>query len=187
MQKLKYILPVGQVILAIILLGWGHTVKVPKRTDLIYVPTPTLVLMGINAPVLLVRPLMALITPGTPTNHRPGPFFDFTGDEILFICVSAAMWYVIAVLLASHLPVKLEPIGRANIARFIWFGVFALVGITLAAGGIEMLRFPGEWNNAVGQTFEGVLFLLWAIALLLPLLVEFRRRTVRVAQENSAS
>src|SRR2546429_1066578 len=61
--KLTVLLPTFQSAIAAAMLIWGRNTRPPVRLDTIYLPTVTSVCFGINAPAVLVRPIVALVLP----------------------------------------------------------------------------------------------------------------------------
>jgi hypothetical protein len=164
--SIKFVLPLCQVSLATFLLACGHRVTGPLRLDTPYVPTVTLVCMGINAPCLLVRPLLFLLT-GLLPDHGTLDVIGFGLDEILFLATVAALWYLVARRLVAFRSRNENQLGEATKDSLVWHLMIAAVGTILFILGIALLRSPGRWNNPVGNKVEGILTILWALALLI--------------------
>jgi hypothetical protein len=168
MQKLRTLpilmLPLIQLLLAAALLRYGRTVPDPMQLDTMYVPTVTLVCYGINAPVLLIRPVIGVLA-GAGAARRTA--FGFGLDEILFLIGVALLWYIVARRLATYL--SPEAIDRARgplVNRSLWVVLDLFAGILLLFFGIELMRSLGKWNNPTGNLAESLLFILWGAALL---------------------
>jgi len=135
------------------------------RLDTIYLPTVTSVCFGINAPAVLVRPIVALVLPLLRL-----PFASwadrFALDEIPFLLVVAALWYLVGKWLVALRDAGRDPSQRNPSGKLSTHLSIAIVGILLLYMGVDSLLHLGRWNNPFGNTVEGSLSLVWAITLL---------------------
>jgi hypothetical protein len=161
-----FLLPAAQVALALFLLAWSHQVRSPRGLDTLYVPTPYFVCMGINAPVLMIKPLISLVA-AIPKDHVPWSIFGFGLDEILFLLAVAVLWYLVARWFATFRSRKMDHAIKTNTAGLLWQIVMAAIGGLLCLLGVGFLRSSGRFNNTEGNIAEGALFIIWAFALLL--------------------
>ena len=79
------LVPIFELLLALTLLLYGHEASDPVRRDTMYVPTPTFVCYGINASVLLMRPIIGFMA-HISRDHKPSDIFGFGFDEIIVRC-----------------------------------------------------------------------------------------------------
>jgi hypothetical protein len=88
--KLKYVLPLAQMALAVLLLWWNDVhMRAAERVMHMPGPTPAFFLLrSINAPVALPRTLWA-------------PYLSSTLDNVTFIAVIGIFWYWIALNIQS--------------------------------------------------------------------------------------
>jgi hypothetical protein len=164
--SIKLVLPLFQLSLAVLLLAWGHHVKGPVGLDTLYVPTVTLICMGINAPCILIKPLLFLVT-GIRANHPPLDIFGFGLDEILFLVAVFGLWYLVAKWFVAFRGWKDGRSGRLPISSLVWHLAVTAVGAILFICGVMLLLSSGRWDNPVGNIAQGALTLVWALALLI--------------------
>jgi len=160
-----FLLPLAQILLAATLLAWGHSARDPMRLDTMYVPTATLVCYGINAPIMLVRPIIGLVT-RTPAGHAPISILGFGLDEIVFLIAVVPLWYFAARQFAEFRERKMGRPRARNAVTSLWPVINMVVGASLFLLGIASMRTLGRWNNPTGNMAESALFILWAFVLL---------------------
>ena len=167
MPKLKstLFLPVCQFVLAITLFTWGHNVTYPVRLDTIYLPTVTLVCYGINAPILLIRPLISLLT-SIQIGHGPRSILGFELDEILFLFAVLALWSLVTRWFQTVRGQSEDRTTRTIFGGRVWNIVVAVFGAFLFIAGILLLLPPDRFNNPLGTRVEATLIIAWACALL---------------------
>jgi len=170
--KLTFYLPALQLALAIGLLAWGHNVREPRRLESPYVPTPTAICIGLNAPALVTWPLISRL-PATLFDHPPRSTFAFGTDEIIFLTAVVAAWYRAARWLGALRNTKQDGGKQVRIAGHL---AAAAVGIVLLAHAAILIRSPGRLNNRLGTLAEGILSLAWAIILFSAALQSFVKR-----------
>ena len=167
MPKLKntLFLPLCQFVLAITLFAWGHNVTYPVRLDTIYLPTVTLICYGINAPILLIRPLISLLT-SIQIGHGPRSILGFELDEILFLFAVLALWSLVARWFQTVRGQNEDRTTRTIFGGRVWNIVVAVFGAFLFIAGILLLLPPDRFNNPLGTRVEATLIIAWACALL---------------------
>jgi hypothetical protein len=166
MSKLRVtiLVPIFQLLLALTLLLYGHEASDPVRLDTMYVPTPTFVCYGTNAPVLLMRPIIGFMTHISP-DHKPSNIFGFGFDEIIFLVAVTLFWYLVVRRFISFRDRKMTR-SSSTISTVFWPAVYAVVGMLLLIFGAASMWSLGRWNNHTGNLVEALLFLLWATLLL---------------------
>jgi len=167
MPKLKstLFLPLCQFVLSITLFTWGHNVRYPVRLDTIYLPTVTLICYGINAPILLIRPLISLLT-SIQIGHGPRSILGFALDEILFLVAVLGLWSLVARWFQTVRDQNEDRSSRTVFGSRVWNIVVAMFGAFLLVAGILLLLPPDRFNNPLGTKVEAILIIAWASALL---------------------
>lgn len=162
--KTNQLLPIFQAVIAFLLLVWGRHVQPPTQLDTLYKPTVTSVCFGLNAPAVLLRPLIALVL--SPVRLSFARWANRLAlDEIPFLIVVAAVWYLLDKWLLASRNSDAEAV-RANPRFMLASCVIAfLVGAILLYLGVDSLKHAGRWNNPLGNRIEGSLFVLWALTL----------------------
>jgi hypothetical protein len=163
MSKLKFavLLPILQLLIAVILLQWGYREHGRRGLDTPYGSTATMVCHGLNAPALLLRAL-ALLLPVAMATRVPTLQFGFGLDEIFFLVGVGVLWSLVGgVLDRSRAP------KTSKSASNLWLNMFYVVlfvwGGCLMYSAVQALRSPGKWNNPAGNVTEGVLFAIWSL------------------------
>lgn len=182
MSKLRFavVLPVIQLILAVVLFKIGNGVKLPKGWDTPYIPGASLVCVGLSAPAF---PLIYLV----PLLYRSWATVSILGlglPQILFLPGVVAVWYLTGRTLdrwgRSLSSTRAHMTGR----RVLIFVLSVLLGVsTLVTGFVEirqgMLLRPE--TAALGYYAGGLLFLTWSLVLLIcPLWLLGRSMKARV-------
>lgn len=100
MPRLKFavVLPIAQLLLAILLLQLGHQVTVPRGVDTPFAPTFTMVCIGINAPALLVKGIAHFI----PLRLWLSPMLGFDMAEMLFLIGIVITWFSVGRMIDNH-------------------------------------------------------------------------------------
>ncbi len=168
MQRVRFTtwLPICQFVLGAALLIWGRRVQPLMGLDTTYLPTATSVCLGMNAPVALLRPFIALLLP---LLRLPFPPWAnrLALDEIPFLFFVAVLWYLIGKRLASlSQPSSDAAPGHPGLKLATYIGAVA-VAVFLSYFGIDSLLHAGRWNNPLGNRIEGSLDVAWAFALLI--------------------
>jgi hypothetical protein len=166
MQRIKItlLLPLFQFTLAVLLLAWGHTVKDPVRLDTLYVPTPTLVCLGLNAPALITWPLISRLA-ATPTDHPTRTAFTLGLDEMIFLAAVVVLWYLVAKWFMTIRDKKINQIQEIATSKFVGQIVTAAIGVILFIAGFSSLQLSRRLNNPAGSATECALILVWAFLL----------------------
>jgi hypothetical protein len=161
MRKLTFALPAFQLAVAMVLLRLGHRAVGPSGLDTLYVPTVTLVCLGINAPALFLG-LVPRLFPETAS----GGTFGFSPWELLFLLGVVVLWYLVGRLLNNRkAAIGSRPAKKTTGGLLFTILVLAL-GLMIFYSGEELIRVR-PWNNPVGTVVAGILCLLWAVGLVL--------------------
>lgn len=158
-------------LLAATLLAIGHQASVAggERFDTPYVPTVTLLCLGLNAPATL------LMIPAAFNLLRQWSFLGFADSEWYFLLGVAVTWFTVGRTLNR----PLIDSGR-EILRWVLRIVLVLLATWLVYAGLFQTRMQ-PYNNPFGNKLEATLFMLWAIVLLMYCL-RFHGTTVRIAR-----
>lgn len=157
-MKFSVILPVVQVFVAIVLLKWGQSITSPHQLDTIYIATPTLVCLGINAPATLFKLGDFL----TPQPWRTTSVSGISSEEIWFLVGVAVIWFLAGIALDRGAS-ALDKTHKVTAPRIIVNVALLLIAIVLLLLGSQHLH-PNEWNNPASW-LVGVLFIAWSLAL----------------------
>ena len=162
LRKLKFsiALPSLQLVLALSL--WSWPVKLPKGFDTLYFSTPWLIARGINGPALPVGSLGTLFYR---TDHTPPSLFGFGPEELCFFVGIVVLWFVVGRELDLRQDSALLQ-RRSSLWRTALCLLSGFIGIVLLIGGFELVYYHHWYNNHVGDVAEGILFLLWSLALI---------------------
>lgn len=90
--KLSRVLPPISGVLAVILLQWGRHSTSPVVLDTVWVPTPTLLCYGLNAPAFRISGMVEKLL-----SSLPNDLFSkvpHSGDA-LFVIIVAILWYLV--------------------------------------------------------------------------------------------
>ena len=159
-------LPALQLFIALVLLSWGHTISDPIRSDTAFVSTPTLVCEGITAPALFVRPVSGALAPYSLSLFQVR-IAGFMVEEILFLVAVAVVWYLVAIRIASRHRTEFAASSFAKWRAIFWHLCVVAAGVVLLIEGGNSFKPYGRFNNPLGSRIQGVLFLIWALALIL--------------------
>lgn len=160
MRRLRFVflLPIAQLVVALLLLQWGHRILPPRGLDTIYLPTPTLVCIGINAPALLFKVGDFL----KPQTWKYTSIRGFSLDEFWFLAGVLVIWFLIGLALDAHrlrgasTPRNGKGSAIASIAMLI-------VAALLLILGLEHIH-PYEWNNPASPVV-GIFFIVWSLVI----------------------
>jgi hypothetical protein len=163
MRKLKFavLLPILGAIVAVVLLEWTYLapLRFPPHGDEVYVQTPRMVCIGINAPAW---PLTLLL------NMLPLPgarVFVFPIDDFELLVGVIVVWYLTGSMIDDRaLHQKSDLVGMA--ARTVLWNLLLIAwGIGLFVMAMAPLRSPRRYGNPAGNIVEGILFLAWSLVL----------------------
>ena len=132
MRKLKFaiVLPITQVLIALILLLWADRTPVPPKLDYYYLPPAWLICKGLNAPAMLL-----LVPFGGDWYFVPSMPIVGRGLFLMFVAV---VWY----LVGRALDRGPRPAGERRMVT-----VLMVQSLVLTAGGL--LLYSG-WNELSG-------------------------------------
>lgn len=170
--RLKLLLPVLNVVIAIVLF---HLARLQMKAvsgfyDSPYVPTATMALDGLNAPVripvVIVRNLLGSV-PLTSTDH---PSFTSDLDKVGYLCCIFTLWYFVGREFDNSRPLQLQLADPSRNRSLLWNITLLFLGIYLTV--FSILNFArvqdlALWNNFVGNAIEGLLFWSWSLVLLI--------------------
>jgi len=165
MRKLEFrlVLPITQLVLAVILLFWGHRVYTSPDYHEVALPSVTLVCFGINAPALIFRVLGAWFSTWR-TDQAPSVMLGLGVGEWFFLVGVAVLWY----LIGRWFDRRRTPESPPRSANFVSIELLLNLFI-MALGGyllLETIRRPGQWGTSVGRIAQGLLFLVWSVILI---------------------
>jgi hypothetical protein len=185
MRTLKFsvLLPIPGLVVAVVLLEWAYRAPspFPLRGDELYVPTPRMVCLGINAPAWPLTLLLSVLPlPGMKLFLLQTEDFEFLGGLIV-------VWYLAGKLLDHRAArQKLEPAGMP-VGTVFWNLLLMAWGIGLFVMAMAPLRSAPRYNNPGGNITEGILFLAWSLVLIVfPALQLLRALGARQSDPESA-
>jgi hypothetical protein len=161
--KLAVVLPIMQVILAIVLLKIGNSSELPKGWDTPYTPPISLVCTGISAPAFPLTYFVLLL----PRSMNLSAVLGFSVQQILFLLGVAALWWWIGHMIDRRSS-STKKAGTAGFQIFTSIFGFLLGGVLLVAG-IGLWRqalFLRRYATPFAYYLAGVLFLVWSIVLI---------------------
>jgi hypothetical protein len=182
--KLRYVLPMGQMVLAVALLWWFHvwSVAASRTADMPGTPPAFTLLIAINAPVALPRALW----------YRH--ISDFW-DQIILIVAVGLLWYRVALNVDCWRKDKSVFIFAWKPLRFV--GDLALIALgmfwaflcmredTLRSFGGAASGLFQPWLRTPFQIVVGAFLVIWSIALIYFFGRDFVRCILRGSQTNS--
>lgn len=178
MRQLRFalLLPIAQLVVALLLLQWGNRILPPRGLDTIYMPTPTLVCTGINGPAVLFR-VGDFLTPQAWKYMQVG---GFSPDELWLLLGVLVVWFLIGRALDAR---RLQGASTSRIGMGSAIASIAtlIVAASLLFLGLKHLH-PYEWNNPASPVV-GILFIVWSLT------IGFLsgRKLTRFMQEKRAS
>jgi hypothetical protein len=103
--KFSWLLPIGQVALAIFLLHWGQQLEISTqrrmRYDTPYVSTPALLCAGINGPARFVALLSYFFYR---YDHAPPTVFGLDLERTFFFLGVAVLWFLVGRTIDARRP-----------------------------------------------------------------------------------
>lgn len=176
--KLRFFLPVMQVLLAASLLYWATHEKTASISEELYASPTTLICFGINAPALLLRALGTWL--GMPyINRAPTVVLGFGLGDWFFLFGVVACWYLMGRWL-DHLR---SPDLQAPSERFS-VGSLLLNLLVIACGAFLILlavRGGQRWSSSFSVIIEKTLFLIWSAFLIFAPSMKLVRRSRKPA------
>jgi hypothetical protein len=162
--RLSLTLPIVQFFLAVALLICADKASAPRGLDTLFIPTARMVRSGINAPALVFQRTLVALLPIDRIDQPPLSFFGVGVEELLFMASVVGLWYLVGRVLDRR---RLPGVPKRMVAIDVWRNLLLLLlGVFLFFLGLVPLRHPGNFNNPSGNIAQGVLILLWALALL---------------------
>ena len=163
MRKLKFavLLPILGAIVAVVLLEWAYLapLRFPPHGDEVYVQSPRMVCIGINAPAW---PLTLLLNMLPLTSVR---VFVFPVDDFEFLLAVIVVWYLTGRMLDDRaVHQKSDLLGMAA-RTVVWNLLLIAWGIGIFVMAMAPLRSPRRYSNPAGNIVEGILFLAWSLVL----------------------
>ena len=133
--RFQILLPITQLLLALVMIAWGRQVPRPAGLDFPYSPTPVLVCNGINAPATVLS-LSASFLPIDRPDRTPISLFGFGAQGLLFLLGVVLLWFFIGHTIDHRLRRPASVRHTAGAARSILDVVLMLLGILLLLVGI---------------------------------------------------
>ena len=181
--KLSRVLPLANLILAVALLHWGRHSRAPVALDTVWVPTPTLLCYGINAPAFRISRMLDQLL-----SYLRSDLLSKIGDstDILFLIVLATFWYLVGKR-ADYFRSAHGDRGTVHGSTLVWRLIVLLYGLNLLIViCLHNVLFTnpkngtGGDNNFLGDLIFQGLWLIWSLILItIPvydLLTDIRRR-----------
>lgn len=156
--RFAFLLPIAQLVVALLLLQWGHRILPPRGLDTIYLPTPRLVCIGINGPAVLFR-IGDFLTPQAWKYLQVG---GFSPDELWFLLGVLVIWFLIGHALDAR-GLRGASTPRIGIGTLITCIAMLIVAALLLFLGLKHIH-PYEWNNPASPVV-GIFFIVWSLAL----------------------
>jgi len=165
--KLAIVAPIAQLALAIALLILAHRTSAPDPSESsYYVPTAALVCYGINAPAALIKGVGVSIT--AEFIDRPLLAYGFGIEDGWFLGGVIIVWYLVGSALDRLRSAGgWQTLGKLSVRGIAVNLLLLLLGGYLFYFAVDALRVFGKWNNPVRNIAEGLLFLVWSVALIL--------------------
>jgi hypothetical protein len=157
--RLAVALPVTQLIIAAILLSWGHRLKsgLGPHPAIFYVPTVTLVCYGISAPALLLR--AALL----PLSQIRFSVASLDAADLLFLSGVVVVWYFVGKAVDRRIHgLHSRPATVPDVVGNLLAVVVSIILFALAVAGFG----SGVLENPFGSTVEAILSMLWSLILI---------------------
>src|SRR6266550_3615341 len=128
--KLAWLLPLAQLVLAIILLSWArHCPHPPVRIDSPWAPTAERLVEGINLPAARIVEMALDVFPWTSTDGPGIGRFHFV--EWMFICGVVGLWYLVGRKLDNYQIPKPNTKRGQLVRTAVWDVLLALYGLYL--------------------------------------------------------
>ena len=167
--KIRFILPVVQVALAILLMVLARREMPPQHYCTVQMPTVGLVCMGINAPATLFRFAVGAVLPLYKLERSPRPLPAFGTEQLLFLGAVIALWYVVGRWLDKRLAGKMSTTAIRRWPGVLVGAGLALFGVPLVVIAVEGIqscssRF-GTLSNPLGSLTAAMLALAWGMTL----------------------
>jgi hypothetical protein len=176
------VLPSVQFVLAIVLLQWGFWAgkHPPGKFDTVYVATPGLLCLGLNAPAVVLRMLAGMFLESLwPGDHLWG-IAGFGGEDLSFLAGVAVLWYLVGRSLdrrvlstGSRTELGSTRYKLWQVMQMFWGGMVLWILVRqfndpLSSGLLYRIRAGlGNYNNALGCILLDLGLLVWSLVLLI--------------------
>jgi hypothetical protein len=171
MSKIRFavVFPVLMVCTAFPVARWENYVqsKQPPKREYPFIPTATLVYEGVNAPALLFSKLCIEFLPVYRITHTPVSFLGIGLEQTLFLVGVIALWSLVGLRIDRRGRPQPASQHKMTYVSVLLGTVQGAVGITLFYLGLIPFKNPRNSMNPFGDVTKGVLFLVWAILLML--------------------
>jgi hypothetical protein len=168
-MKLSRVLPLTNIAIAELLLQWGRHSRAPVVLDTMWVPTPTLLCYGINAPAFRISGMLDQIFSSW-GNDVLSKIANST--DILFLIALTIFWYLVGRRI-DYLSSTPEAIAGVRISRLVWKLLVLLYGLNLLIViCLHNVLFTnpkngtGGDNNFLGDLIFQGLWLTWSLILI---------------------
>jgi hypothetical protein len=162
--RMSRIMPVTQVILAMVLLKWGEYHPYPTwwvrgMYSSFWVPTPILVCYGLNAPAYRLVPALNTLVFGR-FMHKMAGFYPV--EQVLLLGV-VVLWYLVGKKIDEwKRPDEFSEL-KPRTGKIVRNGILVLYGMLLLA----TMDLRDTDNNVIGDLIERILWFVWSVALIL--------------------
>src|SRR6266550_24120 len=169
--KLAWLLPLAQLVLAIILLSWArHCPHPPVRIDSPWAPTAERLVEGINLPAARIVEMALDVFPWTSTDGPGIGRFHFV--DWMFICGVVGLWYLVGRKLDNYQIPKPNTKRGQPVRTALWDVLLALYGLYLLIPlSLQNVVFTnpkhgtGGDANFVGSFLYQSLWFIWTLFL----------------------
>lgn len=164
--RLKILLPLSQLILAVVLLTVGQHLDslIKDKYEPPPLPMPTRVCFALNAPALLAS--WPIVWASVALHIRKATSAILSPiDEIPFLIMVTILWYVIARRIEGITRKKKGAYASMSAARIIENVLFLFIGVILLYGVITQILYLFSYPHSTIDLVLSMLFLLWAMLL----------------------
>ena len=168
--RLAIVLPVLLLCTALPVSRWEKHVQgpLPPKREYPFVPTPTLIYKGINAPAALFKTFCIVYLPIYRVDHAPPTFLGVGVEEYLFLGGVIVLWYLVGTMLDGRRGINAPPKFEMTIVRVLINLLLVFMGTFLLWGGIRLIMDSGNTTNLLGNVLQDILFIAWSMALIFP-------------------
>ena len=193
--RLSRALPPVSVAVAVGLLQWGRHSRPPMVLDTLWVPTPTLLCYGINAPAFRINEIVDQILSSL-RNHLLSDVAH--SANIIFLVIVAMFWYMVGRRMDYSRSTHTST-GPTRVREIAWKVLVMLYGLTLLIViCLHNVLFTNPANNSyadnnlLGELIFQALWFIWAVILIIVpshdlLRVIRRRRQAMLVTDSSAT
>jgi hypothetical protein len=172
--RFAFLLPVIQLLVAVLLRQWGRRILGPRGLDTIYVSTPRLLRFGLNAPAILFK-IPALVPTYSPTSnpwalqYRILEFsiFGFSAAELSFLVGVIVLWFLVGRTIDRYRsPGAHQQSSKTGISVLVKIFMIIL-GACFFVAAVQSFNDFGRYNNPRGNLVQATLFLVWSLVLII--------------------